>query len=180
MSKKLSDMTLEELWELFPIVLTEHKEQWSADYLGEETLLKSILPSDAIINHVGSTAIPGIWAKPIVDILVELKSDMVDAAHRLEAVGYIIMSRDENRISLNKGYTGQGFADKVFHVHLRRYDDNDEIFFRNYLIAHDAVAKEYEKLKLGLWKQYEHNRDGYTEAKSEFIKRITALAKESD
>lgn len=80
-------------------------------------------------------------------------------------------------MSFNKGYTENGFAEKVFHLHLRYMDDNDEIYFRDYLIAHPKIAEEYEALKLGLWKRFEHDRDGYTEAKSEFVKKYTALAK---
>ena len=178
MSKKLSEMTLEELWQIFPIMLTEHNACWASYYSGEAKLIKSILPPDAIIHHIGSTAIDGIWAKPIVDILVELKSDLELAAKLLEQNGYIVMSKGANRISLNKGYTEQGFADRVFHIHLRLYGDSDEVFFRDYLIAHPDVAKEYEQLKLGLWKQYEFNRDAYTEAKSEFVAKYTAIAKE--
>ncbi|HRF35720.1 MAG TPA: GrpB family protein, partial [Clostridia bacterium] len=70
MSNKLSEMTLEELWELFPIILTEHKPLWADWYNEEVTLLKSILPKDTQYHHIGSTAIKGIMAKPIVDILI--------------------------------------------------------------------------------------------------------------
>lgn len=178
MSKKLSEMTLEELWQLFPIVLTPHKNCWADDYVQEETAIKAILPC-ATISHIGSTAIPGIWAKPTVDILVEVTCEELPiAAAKLARLGYIVMSRSDNRISLNKGYTEQGFAEKVFHLHLRAHGDNDEIYFRDYLIAHPQAAAEYEALKLSLWKKFEHDRDGYTEAKTEFVNRYTALAKE--
>ena len=69
-------MTLEELWELFPIVLTPHNPQWT--YWAEEEIrwLSSILAKySPAINHIGSTAIPEIHAKPIVDILVEVSPE---------------------------------------------------------------------------------------------------------
>ena len=71
--KKLSEMTLEELWALFPIILTEPDPRWEAWYQEEEALLRRVLPAEYAlrIHHIGSTAIRGIWAKPIVDILVE-------------------------------------------------------------------------------------------------------------
>lgn len=180
--KKLNEMTLEELWQLFPIVLTEHRECW-ADWFKEEALaVRTALASlsgsgdgdscaDIRITHVGSTAVPGIWAKPIVDILVELPLcvDLRLAKAPLIAAGYICMSESENRVSFNKGYTDDGFAEKVFHLHLRHAGDNAEIRFRDFLRENSAVAKEYEALKLSLWKRFEHDRDGYTEAKSEFI-----------
>ncbi len=84
---------------------------------------------------------------------------------------------DGNRITLNKGYTEQGFAEKVFHLHIRIMGDNDELFFRDYLNEHEEIAKEYEVLKLSLWKEFEHDRDGYTNAKTNFIKKYTNLAK---
>ncbi len=77
-------------------------------------------------------------------------------------------------MSFNKGYTSEGYAEKVYHIHLHPYGDNDEIFFRDYLIAHPDVAKQYETLKESLLPQYRHNRDGYTEAKSQFVKEIMA------
>ena len=88
------------------------------------------------------------------------------------------MGQSDSRISLNKGYTPEGFAQRVFHLHLRISGDQDEIYFRNYLIQNPSVAKEYEKLKLSLWKNYEHDRDGYTEAKGDFIRKYTEIAKE--
>ena len=70
MEKELSKMTLEELWELFPVFLVEHKDAWDE----MEARLRHVLSECPVkvISHVGSTAIPEIWAKDIVDILVEI------------------------------------------------------------------------------------------------------------
>ena len=178
--KKLSEMSLEELWELFPIFLLEPQSCWGTWYEEEREELQKLAPSGAKIHHIGSTAIQGIWAKPIVDILIEVEnySKMKDLACRMEQNGYIDMSWSSiPRISLNKGYTENGFAERVFHVHLRIFGDNDEVYFRDYLNAHSEVAKEYEALKLSLWKQFEHDRDGYTNAKTQFVKKYTEIAK---
>ena len=181
MSKPLSDMTLEELWELFPIILTEHKECWSQWYLEEQARLRGLLPAERIrIHHVGSTAIDGIWAKPIIDILVELPQSvsMDDVQKILMANGYVRMAEQRNRRSLNRGYASEGFAERVFHLHLRFAGDNAELYFRDFMNDHPSLAKRYEELKLRLWKQYEHNRDGYTNAKGDFITEQTQKAKE--
>lgn len=175
-------MTLEELWELFPITLTEHKPCWVNWYREEIAVLKNILPPSTEYHHIGSTAINGIWAKPIIDILIVVNSEsqLKNTADILQNNGYIVMSQNDKRISLNKGYTENGFAEKVFHLHLRLENDIDEIYFRDYLNSHFEIAKEYEALKLQLWKKYEHNRDAYTEAKTEFIKKYTQLAKRNN
>ena len=181
MSKKLSEMTLEELWELFPILLTEHKAEWNEYYSGMEAVLKEALQAcrTVRISHIGSTAINGIWAKPIVDILVEIAPDenMQTVAEQIEKCGFLRMSEEKGRISFNKGYTEKGFAEKVYHLHLRLAGDNDELYFRDYLREHPDVAKEYERLKLRLWRQYGYNRDAYTEAKTKFVETYTAEAK---
>ena len=65
----------------------------------------------------------------------------------------------------------------MFHLHLRYAGNNNELYFRDYLIEHPDTAREYEKLKLKLWKKYEYNRDGYTNAKTEFVKQYTAKAR---
>lgn len=181
MNKKLSEMTLEELWQLFPIILTEHKDCWGEYYAEQAAELKRLLPKGTKINHIGSTAVKGIWAKPIVDILVEVDEavNLMDTCAVLQDNGWIKMSQSASRMSFNKGYTENGFAEKVFHLHLRYVGDSDEIYFRDYLSAQPKVAKEYESLKLGLWKKFEHDRDGYTEAKGEFVKKYTAMAKEN-
>ena len=181
MGKALSEMTLKELWELFPIFLTEHREIWNTWYAQERARLADILPSEDIrIHHIGSTAIDGIWAKPIVDILMEIPASLpMDGVKALLIQnGYICMSQEQGRCSLNRGYTSEGFAEKVFHLHLRYAGDCDELYFRDYLNEHPALAKRYEALKLSLWKRFEHDRDGYTRAKTDFIAEQTRRAKE--
>lgn len=173
-------MTLEELWELFPIFLVPHKSIWIKNFNEEKAYLKKLLKDfkQLKIEHIGSTAIKNIYAKDIVDILL-----LVNTGEFQEIIGclnknkYILMNKTESKASLNKGYTINGFADKVFHIHVRCNNDLSELHFRNYLNEHFDVAKAYEKLKLELWKKYEHNRDEYTNAKTNFINEITLKAK---
>lgn len=179
MGKKLSEMTLEELWQLFPIFLTEHQDCWANWYAEEAALLRGLLGPGIALSHIGSTAIKGIWAKPIVDILMEAPDmdALARAKDALKAAGYICMADNGARVDFNKGYTEEGFAQRVFHLHLRLAGDHDELYFRDYLNARPEAAKEYEALKLGLWKQYEHDRDGYTAQKTAFVREHTARAK---
>lgn len=177
--KLLEDMTIEELWQLFPIILTEPNPDWFDWAIQEMSLLQSKLGElISSIHHIGSTSIKGIWAKPIIDILIETNdvSNFILLKSRIISTGYICMNETASRIDFNKGYTPEGFSLKVFHLHLRKSGDNDEIYFRDYLNTHFDVAKKYERLKLSLWKPFEYNRDGYTDAKSAFIKHYTSLA----
>lgn len=181
MKKHLNEMTLEELWELFPISLVPHRKEWKVIFNDEKNLLLDIFYTidTKSIEHIGSTAIPSIYAKDIVDILIEVDSkNFIRAIEILKSNGYILMNESKNRATFNKGYTENGFADKVFHLHLRQNNDIDELYFRDYLIDFSVIAKDYEKLKLGIWKQYEHNRDAYTKAKTKFIKDMTLKAKQ--
>lgn len=180
MKKALSEMTSEELWQLFPVTLSAHQDCWSDWYKEEEKRLLRVLPiNDLKINHIGSTAINLIWAKPIIDILLEIPSDtsMEDVKKILINNGYICMSEEENRKSFNMGYTVNGYAEKVFHLHLRYCGDNNELYFRDYMNDNPVLAKEYEQLKLSLWKKYEHDRDAYTNAKGSFVNKYTECAK---
>ena len=175
-------MTLEELWELFPIVLTPHNPLWT-DWAEEEMATLSTLLSafDTRITHIGSTAIPGIMAKPIIDILIEIPpaTDKENIRKIMESAGYICMSASDERMSFNKGYTPEGYAERVFHIHFHHTGDNDEIRFRDYLIAHPDIAKEYERLKLSLLSRFKHNRDAYTDAKTAFVSKISEVAKQT-
>ena len=181
MSPTLEEMSLEELWQLFPIFLREYQDEWKDWYAEERLRLLSFLSANQLvrISHIGSTSVETIWAKPIVDILLEIpkETDMAVTRDLLLQNGYLLMSESQGRMSFNKGYTPSGFAERVFHLHLRYEGDHDELYFRDYLQEHPAVAKDYEKLKLSLWEQYEHNRDAYTEAKTDFIKNYTEEAK---
>lgn len=179
--RKLSEMTLEELWELFPISLTEHKDRWTEDYREMEAYLRSTLSGIQIvrISHIGSTAIPSIWAKDIVDILLEVAQteDLEAAAKAVEKIGFTRMSSSATRYSFNWGYTEEGFGEKVYHLHLRYGGDHDELYFRDYMNDHPLEAKAYEALKLDLWKKYAHDRDGYTNAKTAFVEKYTEAGK---
>ena len=180
LNTSLSELSLEALWELFPILLTEHKSCWGDWYEEEQQRIRRILHKyDLRIHHIGSTAVKHLWAKPLVALLLDLSaySSLTDIKEQLVKGGYLCMSEKENRVSLNRGYTDTGFAERVFHVHVRFEGDNDELYFRDFLRSHPFVAKEYEALKISLWKKYEHNRDAYTNAKSEFIRKYTELAK---
>ena len=178
MSRELSEMSLAELWELFPIILTEHRECWTEWFEEERMLLRKLLPDGTVITHVGSTAVRWIKAKPIIDILVELPfgADLERVKEELTRNGYICMSETRSRASFNKGYTENGYAERVFHIHVRDCGDNSEIAFCRYLNEHRDAAEAYEQLKLRLKESCGGDRDAYTAAKGEFVRAILSKA----
>lgn len=183
MKADLSELSLEELWTLFPIILKEHNPDYKAWYEEEkQQIISKVKPENLIrISHIGSTAVKGLTAKPIVDILLEIDGACGVSAiiEVLKTLGWRLMSQEDDpvKLSFNKGYTPEGFADRVYHLHVRYFGNWSELYFRDFLIAHPDVAGEYERLKLKLWKQYEHDRDGYTEAKTDFVRRYSDMAK---
>lgn len=185
MKKSLSEMSLEELWQLFPIILKEHNTDYKEWYLTEKNIILNTLGLDTIkrINHIGSTSVEGLISKPTVDILLEIDSNtnIEEMKSKLIAAGWGLMTSSSTpnlNIIFQKGYTPEGFAEKVFHLHVRLLGDWNELYFRDYLLIHKGIAEEYGNLKEQLKEKYEHNRDGYTEAKTEFIMKYTKLSRE--
>jgi len=183
MKKPISEMALEELYELFPVVLKEHNPQYKEWYeIEKQNILKNISADDIIrINHIGSSAVKGLLAKPTVDILLEVDGgcNISRLINDIGSIGYGLMTRSNEPmgISFGKGYTRDGFADKVYHLHVKYFGNWDQLYFRDYLIAHPDVADEYGKLKLNLLKDFEHLRDEYTVAKTEFVLKYSKMAK---
>lgn len=146
--KNLHDMSIEELWQLFPIILKEHSSNYSLWYDEEKHGLLDILQKYEVcrINHIGSTAVDGLIAKPTVDILLELplNFEIDKVSEELQNVGWVQMSRndEEKTLDLNKGYTPAGFAEKVYHLHIKQYGDWDELYFRDYLQEHSDIARK--------------------------------------
>lgn len=185
MAKELSEMTLEELWELFPIILKEYNTEYPKWYEIEKEKLAENFNDGTIvrISHIGSTAIPGILSKPTIDILMEISSDtnINQITDRLKSMQWILMNFTEEPVfkqTYNKGYTKYGFDEKVYHLHVRYADDWSELYFRDYLIEYPDIAGEYSDLKKQLKVKHEHNRDAYTNEKEEFVKKYSEIARQ--
>ena len=122
---------------------------------------------------------PGLIAKPTIDILLEIPQDidLLAETEKMMDEGYIVNTPQKDVIMYLKGYTPRGFEGQCVHIHVRHYADWDELYFRDYLISHPKVADEYGKLKLALKEQYIHDRDGYTDAKGDFVRKYSKLAR---
>jgi len=170
------------------INIVPYRAEWPTLADSEIALLKSILPARKIIDiqHVGSTAIPGMPAKPIIDIQIAVDSleDVKSIAiAELEKLDYVYWDKnpDSTRLFFAKGMPPYG-EKRTHHVHIvepASHHWRDKIAFRDYLRTHPNTAKEYENLKIQLAKEHQYDREKYTDAKKEFITKILRLAREN-
>lgn len=170
------------------IAVVPYDSRWPEMFEHERLHLLSCLPNDLLrrIEHFGSTAVPGLSAKPIVDILVEVAS--LDETKRrivpiLEAQGYDYFWRPSWGDHTPPFYAWFIKRDKngnrTHHIHMVEFhfEHWDRLLFRDYLIEHPAVAREYGHLKMSLSVTHQNDRAAYTQAKSDFVRRVTARAK---
>ena len=162
---------------------------WPRMFEEEKKHLLDCFPQKLIrrIEHFGSTAIPGLAAKPVVDVLVEvdsLEGTKATIAPVLETQGYDYFWRatdGEDRPPFYAWFIKRNSAGvRTHHVHMVESDFEhwDRLLFRDYLIEHAEIAKEYQTLKYGLARDYPNDRIAYTSGKSEFVVRVTQVAKE--
>jgi len=160
--------------------IVSYNPNWKEIYKEESKKIKNVL-SDIIvdIHHIGSTAIPGIKAKPVIDILVEVKDiEAVDRYNnKMEELGYEVMG--EYGIPKRRFFR-KGGNNRTHHIHIFQVGNEEierHINFKEYLIAHPDKAREYSKLKEKLTNKYTYDVENYTNGKSDFIKEIDRKAK---
>lgn len=172
------------------VAITPYDPAWPDLFLQEKEHLLSCLPRDLVrrIEHFGSTAVAGLAAKPVIDVLVEvtdLEATKVRIAPVLESQGYEYFWRP------TYGDDGPPFyawfikrdlstRNRTHHVHMVEGDFSehwDRLFFRDYLIERPEVAQKYEALKRRLAAGAGVDRVAYTTAKTEFIVKVTEQAK---
>jgi len=181
MKQDFSNVSEERLAELFPVILEPHNPEWAKLYIQEEERICRLFGEGNIvrISHIGSTAVKGILAKPTIDILAEVVQDfdIQGITGRMQNEGYVVNRPAGDLVMFLKGYTSQGFLGQAFHIHVRYSGDWGELYFRDYLNGYPSTGVEYEQLKVRLKGEYLHDRDGYTEAKGELVRRYTNLAR---
>lgn len=182
--KSLSNMTIGEFGLLFPIIISDYSDKWPGLYSSEAKLITDSLSRNEIvrIDHIGSTSIPGLKAKPTIDILLQIseQTGIQKLKDTFKLLGYIINDHPENpapHLTFVKGYSEDGFNGQTYHVHIRYPGDWDEIPFREYLRKHKEIAKEYESLKLELATKYPNDRERYTGSKTEWIEKVNKLTR---
>lgn len=168
------------------IALVAYDSSWPNSAQLEMDKLRTILPSTKIVDiqHVGSTAIPGVSAKPIIDIQIAVNSldEMkIIAVPLLQKLQYEFWEEnpDPKRMFFVKGMPPFG-SKRTHHIHIFEANSDhwrNKIIFRDYLRLHPVVAQEYEKLKYQLAKEYVNDREKYTDAKLDFVNYVLQLVK---
>lgn len=161
------------------ISLVEHSENWSTDFEKEARSIKSILSENLVASyHIGSTAISGLKAKPVIDILLEVRSLSEVDRHNGKLEGFGYEAKGEYGIE-GRRFFQKGESERTHHVHVFE-TGNPEIerhkLFVEFMNTHPRRVAEYEILKTKLESKYKQEPDKYSEGKSTFIKAIDAEA----
>jgi GrpB-like predicted nucleotidyltransferase (UPF0157 family) len=173
------------------VSIAPYDPQWPELFRREREHLRACLPTELLgrIDHFGSTAVPGLAAKPIVDILVEvvdLQATQTEIVPVLEAQGYDYFWRPTSAARDGLPFyawfikrTPDGARTHHIHMVEPHFPHWECLFFRDYLIAHPEATQDYLRLKLSLAAAHPNDREAYTNGKSEFIASIMprALAK---
>lgn len=163
-----------------PIELSAYSPMWPVTFDIEKERLTAIFGEGAVlIEHVGSTAVPGLGAKPIIDILLGAPALTVVERHipDLVATGYRYVPEFERALPQRRYFVKTHGHPGHFHLHAVVYDTpfwKDHIRFRDLLRAEPGYAERYWRLKCALAARHRNDREAYANAKGEFIR--TALS----
>ena len=159
------------------VEVVEHNPEWQNLFKTESQYISKALDRNVVaIHHIGSTAIPHIYAKPIIDLLVEVNNiNNVDRSNsNMEHLGYQAMG--EFGISDRRFFRKDDSSGiRTHHVHVFEVNSPQvkrHLAFRNYMIAHPKAAQQYSDLKRKLAQQFPYDIESYMDGKDEFIKNI--------
>ena len=163
-----------------PVELAPYDPAWPALFQDECARLHTLLAPwlAGSIEHIGSTAVPGMMAKPVIDIMagVETLETSRPAIAAVTSFGYCYFVYQAH---LEHWFCKPSFEHRTHHVHLVPFESelwHQRLAFRDALRANDALAAEYAELKQVLARTFEFDREAYTDAKAPFIARVLGLA----
>lgn len=164
------------------VIVAEPDPAWRARYRAEEQRLWAAVGAWTVaIEHIGSTSVPGLAAKPVIDVLVGVRS-LEDGAACIEAItalGYTYVPEYEQIMPYRRFFKRDEGGQRSHHVHLVERTHpfyTEHVALRDYLRAHPAVAGEYGELKRDLADRFADDREGYMAGKASLIRRMNAQA----
>lgn len=154
-----------------PIRIVEYDHSWPAAYLAERKRLAKLLPG-VRIDHVGSTAVPGLAAKPVIDMIALVDDLDANVAELVRRAGYHLPARFNVNLDHRRFLCYPTLSHRTHHLHLvDEHEGVDQCMrFRDRLQDDPALAAEYAALKRALASHFQGDRMGYTAGKSSFIK----------
>ena len=164
--------------------IVEYDRRWQTLFAQEAERIWQALGNDLVaeIEHLGSTAVPGMAAKPVIDIMVGVHSlvDAKSAVPILESLGYVYWREDPRpgRMFFVKGMPPSG-KQRTHHVHIVEVNSEfwERKLFCDYLRRHPEEAKSYEALKRDLAASFRSDREAYTNGKNDYIQAVMAKAR---
>ena len=171
-----------------PVVLVPYEEAWPSLFEEERTRIEGAVgPWVEEVEHIGSTAVPGLAAKPVIDIMVGVRSleDTPVLVARLETIGYEYVPELERQMPFRRYFRKLAGGRRTHQIHLVERSDSAfwdrYLLFRDYLRAHPEVAEGYTRLKYEVSDRFREDGATYTGAKTDFIAEVVRLAgKERD
>lgn len=162
------------------VQLSSYQPNWPVTFAGERSfILQQLDDPDIPIEHIGSTSVPNLSAKPIIDILLGIENldEFSYYIGPLAQAGYEYVPKPELRT--RRFFKKETDTNDIFHLHICEWKGTEweeKMTFRDYLRANSESAKAYEFLKTQLAEAYKEERSVYTEKKGPFIQSILALA----
>lgn len=165
------------------ILVLPYQASWPEDFHAEQTALLTALAASAIaLHHIGSTAVPGLAAKPIIDMLLEV-TDLAQLDARTDALAHLgYIAKGENGIAGRRYfYKNSPSSDHQRSHHLHAFvcgapEVRQHLLFRDFLRANPTTAAEYAALKSALAQQFADNPAGYQDGKNAFIAKTLQQA----
>ncbi|MCQ6563317.1 GrpB family protein [Paenibacillus mendelii] len=162
------------------VVVTEYNDNWNQRFREESQKMKEIFDDELIeIHHIGSTSVPGLKAKPIIDIMPVVKDiEKIDSFNeQMIELGYECMGELG---MIGRRYFRKGGDNRTHQVHVFQADNKDDLTrhlaVRDYLRAHSNEAKQYGNLKEDLANQYPKDIEAYMDGKDRFVKELESKA----
>ena len=165
--------------------MVPHDPNWRQEFRQEAGRISAAAGSNAVaVHHVGSTAIPGIYAKPVIDLLLVIQdlAALDEKQLEMEALGY--EARGEYGIAGRRFFRRDDkHGDRTHQVHA--FEDGSpqiarHLAFRDYMIAHPETAQEYSDLKRELVAQHPNDIEAYMDGKNEFIQEVDKRAAQEE
>ena len=168
-----------------PVVIVPWQAAWADRYAEQRDRLQALFgDTEAIVEHVGSTAVPGLAAKPIVDMLLGVRhlADVEARIPALEADGWQYVPEHEAVLPERRFFARPTPRPRTHHLHAVEIDTpfwNDHLAFRDHLRTHPEDADAYAALKRALAARHGRDREAYTEAKTDFVRGVLARGRAS-